>query len=164
MSFIDTLRDRNSSLSLDPGLDLTLQSVYGLLHWAGAGVGISSIFHLVVAAGVGLTTCAVWAKPIPYSLKAATLCIGSVAVTPYVQIYDLCVLSIAAAFLVRDELSFGFLPGERMVILVCFAALFFLLTPIGPIIYALILFLIVRRIATYRRGAALGRPVTVAVQ
>jgi arabinofuranan 3-O-arabinosyltransferase len=164
MSFIDTLSDRNSSLSLDPGLDLTLQSVYGLLHWAGASAGISWTLHLAVAATVGLTTCAVWAKPVSYSVKAATLCIGSVMVTPYVQIYDLCVLSIAVAFLLRNELSFGFLAGERMAILVCFAALFFLLMPIGPIIYALILSLVVRRIATYRRDAALRPPVAAAVQ
>jgi hypothetical protein len=163
-SFVETLGARNASLSLDPGLELTLQSVYGLLHWAGAGTGISWALHSAVAAIVALATCVVWARPIPYSLKAATLCIGSLAVTPYVQIYDLCVLTIAVALLIKDGLSIGFLPGERTAILVCFAALFFLLTPMGPIIYFWILFLIVRRIATFRRGAALRPPVVVAVQ
>jgi len=151
MSFFDTLRDRNASLSLDPGLELTLQSVYGLLHWAGAGTGMSWALHSTVVAIVALATCVVWARPIPYSLKAATLCIGSLAVTPYVQIYDLCVLSIAVAFLIKDGLLVGFLPGKRTAILVCFAALFFLLTPLGPIVYAFIIFLIAWRIAANRR-------------
>ena len=79
LSFIDTLGGRNSSLNLDPGLELTLQSVYGLLHWAGASDTISWISHLAVAAIVALTVGAVWAKPIPHSLKAAALCIGSLA-------------------------------------------------------------------------------------
>ena len=150
-SFIETLRDRNASLSLDPGLELTLQSVYGLLHWTGAGTGISWALHSAVVAIVALATCVVWAKSIPYSLKAATLCIGSLTVTPYVQIYDLCVLSIAVAFLIKDGLLAGFLPGERTAILVRFAALFFLLTPLGPIVYAFIIFLIAWRIAAYRQ-------------
>ena len=113
---------------------------------------------------MALAICVVWARPIPYSLKAATLCIGSLAITPYVQIYDLCALSIAVAFLIKDGLSVGFLPGERTAILICFAALFFLLNPVGPIVYALILSLIVRRIAIYRGDAALRPPVGVAVQ
>ena len=73
------------------------------------------------------------------------------AVTPYVQIYDLCMLPIAMAFLVRDGLSRGFLPGERTAILIVFASLFLLLFPIGPLIYALILFLIARRLFVYCR-------------
>jgi arabinofuranan 3-O-arabinosyltransferase len=149
--FIETLIDRNPSLSLDPGLELTLQSVYGLLHWAGAGVGISWAVHLTTVVVVALTLCAVWAKPIPFSLKAATLCIGSVLVTPYVQIYDLCVLGIAALFLVRDGLSRGFLPGERVSILFAFVGLFLLLTPVGPVLYVLLVFLIARRIGVYGR-------------
>jgi hypothetical protein len=153
-SFIDTLHGRNASLSLDPGLVLTLQSVYGLLRWAGAGTEISWALHAAIAAVVVLTTFVVWAKPIPYSLKAATLCIGSLAVTPYVQIYDLCMLPIAVAFLVRDGLSRGFLPGERTAILIVFASLFLLLFPIGPLIYALILFLIARRLFVYCRDTS----------
>jgi arabinofuranan 3-O-arabinosyltransferase len=159
--FIDTLLDRNANLSLDPGLELTLQSVYGLLHWAGASIAASWALHAAIAAIIAVTTFVVWAKPVPFSLKAATLCIASVAVTPYVQIYDLCVLSIAVAFLIRDGLSTGFLPGERTAILVCFAALFFLLNPIGPIVYVFILFLIVRRVAAFRRDALTRAPLAV---
>jgi arabinofuranan 3-O-arabinosyltransferase len=152
--FIDTLRDRNSSLSLDPGLELTLQSVYGMLHWSGASVGISWTLHLAIAAVVTLATCAVSAKQMPHSLRAATICIGAVAVTPYVQIYDLCVLPIAVAFFIKDGLSRGFLPGERPAILACLTGLFFLLMPVGPIIYAVLLVLVARRILAYFRSLA----------
>jgi hypothetical protein len=150
--FIDTLRDRNSSLSLDPGLELTLQSVYGMLHWAGANSGLSWTLHLTIAAALTLATCAIAAKPMPHSLKAAIICIASVAVTPYVQIYDLCVLSMAVAFLIKDGLARGFLAGERATILMSFAGLFFLLMPVGPIIYGILLLLVARRISAYYRS------------
>jgi hypothetical protein len=148
---MDSLRDRTTGLSTDEGLVLTLQSVFGLLYWAGAGAWVAWIAHISVAAAITLTTWVVWAKPAPYCLKAATLCIGSVMVTPYVQIYDLCILSSAIAFLVKDSLSRGFLPGERAAILPCWIGLFFLLKPLGVILYSVILFLIVRRIVAYDR-------------
>jgi hypothetical protein len=143
---IDSLRDRTAGLSTDEGLVLTLQSVFGLLYWAGAGARVAWIAHTSVAAAITLLTWVVWAKPVPYCLKAATLCIGSVMVTPYVQIYDLCILSIVIAFLVKDQLLRGFLPGERTAILTCWLGLFLLLKPLGLILYSIILFLIVRRI------------------
>src|SRR5208282_2418000 len=104
------------------------------VHWAGASAWVSWTVHLTVAAIVAAMVCALWAKPIPYFLKAAILCIGSVVVSPYVLAYDLCTLSIAVAFLVSDGMSRGFLPGERTGMLICFAGLFPVATPIAPII------------------------------
>jgi arabinofuranan 3-O-arabinosyltransferase len=151
-NFIDLLWHRNSSLSPD-GVGLELQSVYGLLYWAGVSTWLSWTVHLAVSIVVVIAVCAVWAKPIPYSLKAAILSIGALTVTPYVLRYDLCILSIPVAFLVKDGLSRGFLAGERTVILICIAAflLWLALVPIGAVISPVILFLIARRIVAYQR-------------
>ena len=75
-------------------------------------------------------------------------------VTPYVLRYDLSMLSIPVAFLVKDGLSRGFLAGERTVILICIAAflLWLALVPIGPVIYVALLFLIARRTMAYYRS------------
>jgi arabinofuranan 3-O-arabinosyltransferase len=156
-SFIDLLHARNSSLSQD-GVELTLQSVYGLLHWTGASTWVSWTLHLAVAIVVATLVCAAWANPIPQSLKAAILCIGALTVTPYVLQYDLCILSIAVAFLVKDGLSRGFLPGDRTAILICGAGLllWFVQTPISPVVYAVILFLTARRIMAYYRSRGTG--------
>jgi len=151
-SFIASLLGRNSSLSPDGEVELSLQSVYGLLHWAGASVWIAWAVHLTIAAIMALMVCALWAKPIPYSLKAAIICIGAVTVSPYLLAYDLCILSMAVAFLVRDGMSRGFLPGERTGLLICFAGLFPVATPIAPIVCAVLLFLIARRIVAWRSG------------
>jgi hypothetical protein len=151
VSFLHTLLDRQSTLSPDSAVPLALHSVFGLLRWVETSTGVSWGGHLIVAAIVALTVWAVWAKPIPFSLKAAVLCIGSAMVSPYILYYDLCILSIAVAFLVRDGLMRGFLPGERIVILICFAALFLVQVPIGPVVCAALFFLAARRIVAHRR-------------
>jgi hypothetical protein len=168
LSFIDAMLTRNSVWSPDGTTELNVQSVLGLLHHAGVSASIAWTVQLVVAAFVGLTVCALWSKPVPYPLKAAALCLGSVTVTPYALFYDLCVLAIAVAFFIKDALTRGFLPGERTIILVCWAGLFLARTPVGPIVCAALLFLTARRIVAYRRdlvapasdaqvGLALGR-------
>ena len=155
-SFVDAILTRNSMWSPDGTTELNVQSVLGLLHRAGVSASIAWAVQLAIAAIVGLAVCVLWSKPVPYSLKAAALCVGSVTVTPYALFYDLCVLTMAVAFLVKDALARGFLPGERTMILLCWAGLFLARTPIGPIICAALLFLIARRIWAYH-----GNPVAV---
>jgi Glycosyltransferase family 87 len=150
-SFFHTLLDRESGLSPNAAVPLALHSVFGLLRWIHAGAWISWVGHLTVAAIVTLAVAVIWAKPVPYSLKAASVCIGSVLVTPYILFYDLCILSIAVAFLVRDGISRGFLPGERTVLLLLFASLFLVAVPIGPVVCAALFFLTARRIVAFHR-------------
>jgi hypothetical protein len=59
--------------------------------------------------------------------------------------YDLCILSIAAAFLVKDGLSRGFLAGERTIMLLCLVGLYCPSAPVGPIVCAALLLLVFRR-------------------
>ncbi len=151
LEFLHTFRGRTSSLGLDPGLELTLQTVYGLLHWAGANSAGAWASHLVAAAIVSVTVWVLWSRPVSYSLQAAVLALGAVIVTPYVQIYDLCILTIAIAFIVRDGISRGFLPGERIVIVGVLAGLFLLLRPFGAIIGVVLLVLVLRRVAAFSR-------------
>jgi hypothetical protein len=88
-------------------------------------------------------------------LKASLLCVGSVTVSPYVLPYDLCILSIAAAFLVSDGLSNGFLSGERAALSICWASLLLLPgAPIGAIISIALLLLLGRRIMAHHPAAA----------
>jgi hypothetical protein len=138
-------------LSPDPTVPLALHSVFGLLRWLEASAPVAWCAHAFVSAIVALTVFAVWARPIPFSLKAAVLCIGLVMVSPYILFYDLCILSVAVAFLVSDGIARGFLPGERTAILICFAALFLVQVPIGPVVCAALLLLATRRIGAYHR-------------
>jgi hypothetical protein len=149
-SFLFSLSGRNASLSPDKDIQLWLESVYGLLHWAGSGKRLAWTVHLMVAIGAALAVCAVWAKPIPHALKAANLCIASLLVSPYALPYDLCILSIAAAFLMSDGLAHGFLAGERAIVLTCFVLLYCPLAPLGPVVSAVLLWLVFRRTVQVR--------------
>jgi hypothetical protein len=146
-AFVASLFDRTSGLSPQPGVELVLDTVYGLLYRAGADARLAWAVQLAVALSLAPAVYYVWAKPIPYALKAAMLSIASLLATPYVLHYDLCILSITTAFLVKDGLSRGFLAGERMIIVACFVILYFLRVPLAPIIYLILLLLIYRRVA-----------------
>jgi hypothetical protein len=128
-SFIHALVDREPSLgakaaasfssSADPlpRVPVWLDSVYGFLFTAGVSVPIAWAVQLAIAGGVATVVCWLWAKPLPHSLKAALLCSAAPLATPFVHGHDLCVLAIAGAFLVKDGLARGFLPGDRLVML-----------------------------------------------
>jgi hypothetical protein len=155
LSFPATLFNLNSGLSPDAGIYIRLESVYGVLHRAGASDALAWLVQagLVVLLAGWIST--VWAKPVAHTLKAAILCIAAVLVSPYVLHYDLCVLSIAVAFLVGDGLVRGFLPGERVLMLACFLGLFLIAEPVGPMICGTLLCLAARRICAWQsEGAA----------
>jgi arabinofuranan 3-O-arabinosyltransferase len=155
LSFPATLFNLNSGLSPDAGIYIRLESVYGVLHQAGASDTLAWLVQAGLAVLLAVWLWSVWAKPVPYALKAAILCVAAVLVSPYVLHYDLCVLSIAVAFLVSDGLVRGFLPGERILMLVCFLGLFVIAEPVGPVICAALLCLAARRIgAWHSEGAA----------
>jgi len=116
-TFIHTLVNR-------PSLGMRLESVYGFLWSAGMSRPIAWAIHLGVAGVITAVVCWVWARPLPHTLKAAGLCSAAALATPYVHGHDLCILAVAAAFLVRDGLERGFLPGDRLVMLFSWIVLF----------------------------------------
>jgi hypothetical protein len=117
-SFIHTLADRG------PSLAPRLTSVYGFLWLAGINPHIAWAIQLAVAGAVAAVVCWIWGRPLPHSLKAAALCSAAAMATPYVHGYDLCVLAIAGAFLVKDGLTRGFLPGDRAIMLFSWIVIF----------------------------------------
>ena len=154
LSFAGSLFNRTSGLSPDTEIYITLESVYGMLHRAGASDAVAWLVHAAIAVFVAVWLWTVWARPVPYALKAAILCTASVVVTPYVLHYDLCVLSIAVAFLVSDGLARGFLPGDRILLLACFLGLFVIAESVGPVICAILLCLAARRISVWHSESA----------
>jgi hypothetical protein len=151
-SFIDALTDRSSSLGPGAGPEVRLHSIFGMLHWAGASSWVAWSGQLAISVAVALGVGALWAKPIPFNLRAAFLCVGSTLVSPYALFYDLCILSIAVAFLVKDGLLRGFLPAERTALLLCWPALLLVKTPIGAVVSAILVCLCSGRIIAYCRG------------
>jgi arabinofuranan 3-O-arabinosyltransferase len=158
-SFMNSLVDRDPNLSEVPGYSIPLVSVFGFLQSSGVSERMLWTVHFSLAAIVVTIVCAVWAKPFPHSLKAAALSIGSTIVTPYVLGYDLCILSIGVAFLVKDGLSRGFLHLERAAILICCIGLILLSGPVPAIISIVLLVLVLRRALCCAKEVPMQQPV-----
>ncbi len=152
--FAQSLREHNPATFLPSyKLEAMNQTVFGLAHWAGAGVAAAWSAHLAVAIPVAALACAIWLRPGSYPLKAAAFSLAALIATPYMLIYDLSALSVPGAFLVADALVSGFLAGERVALLGCFLALFgFALMPVGPLVMLVMLGLAMRR-ASYAASA-----------
>lgn len=94
-----------------------LQSFYALLH--GWGVGEATAMAVQGTLILGLAGGVAWAfaRPLRFPVQAALLAAASLLATPYGYVYDLPVLAVAAAFLVRD----GCRPGDGWILAVALA-------------------------------------------
>jgi arabinofuranan 3-O-arabinosyltransferase len=159
-AFFGALSDRARSLSDTPheAFAAALVSVFGTLRSLGVSPQISWSAQLAVTTVVALTVCVLWARPIPYALKAAALAIGSLLASPHAHGYDACILTIGVAFLVKDGLARGFLPKERGIMLGCWATLFLLTGPVPALVCVVLLVLVLRRLRQLpqRNAAAPG--------
>lgn len=133
------------TLMPDANLRTTLQTVFGLFEWAGAPLPVAWAAQGAISLAATVLICLIWRQNLPYAVKAAALAAGTLLVTPYLLAYDLVVLSIAVAFLLREALASGFQPGERLLLLGAFALLFLFERPVGAFVLAIVFGLILRR-------------------
>jgi Glycosyltransferase family 87 len=155
-AFAGALEDRAVQLSDAPqqAFAFAMISIFGVLQTLKVPAALSWVAQLAVSAAVVATVWALWARRIPYSLKAAALAAGALLASPHAHGYDACILTIAVAFLVEDGLARGFLPRERGTILGCWLALFLLTGPVPAIVCVVLLIRVVQRVLQFREGAA----------
>jgi hypothetical protein len=89
-----------------------LQSVFGLVRVAGGGVELAWLLHGAAMLGMAVWACLAWAGRQPFAIKAAVLSAGALIAAPYAYMYDVMILAVPIAFLLRDGRERGFLPGE----------------------------------------------------
>lgn len=89
-----------------------LQSLYSMVRYLGGSEQLAWIFQWVLTASVAITLVAIWRSNVRYSLKAASLAVGTLLTTPYLFLYDMTVLAIPVAYLVRLGLAQGFRSYE----------------------------------------------------
>ncbi|MEL6378003.1 MAG: glycosyltransferase family 87 protein, partial [Pseudomonadota bacterium] len=111
-----------------------MQSLFSAVRMWGGSILIAYIAQAVLIVSVTLATIWIWRSKIDYELKAASLMVGALLVSPYVYDYDLVLLAPAALFLIRHSLRSGFAPYEQ------FGLAFVWLVPILARPSALVLF------------------------
>jgi hypothetical protein len=89
-----------------------LQSLFSLVRYLGGPEQLAWALQWILTATVAVVLVMMWRSRVSYSLKAAALATGILLVTPYLFMYDMMVLAVAVAFLVRIGLKSGFCPYE----------------------------------------------------
>jgi hypothetical protein len=155
-AFIQSLPVASQAALADGRADWAkLQSVFAVVRLMGGGGSLAWAVHFTFAAVIAIVLCALWHSKISYELKAAALATGTLLVTPYLFLYDLVVLAVPMAFLVRIGWSSGFLPGELTTI--AFASLLVLIFPLVTAPVGLAAILVVALLIAIRvRHAASG--------
>jgi hypothetical protein len=85
-----------------------MQSIFALVRYFGGTEQLAWVFQWIMSGAVAVLLALMWRSRIGYPLKAAALAAGTLLITPYLFLYDMVVLAIAVAFLVRIGLSHGF--------------------------------------------------------
>jgi hypothetical protein len=85
-----------------------MQSIFALVRYFGGTEQLAWLFQWIMSAAVAVVLALMWRSRVSYPLKAAALAAGTLLITPYLFLYDVMVLAIAVAFLVRIGLNGGF--------------------------------------------------------
>jgi hypothetical protein len=94
----------------------TLQSIFGAVRMWGGSVDVAYMSQAVVAIYAACAVVWVWQSTRPFALKAATLAVGCLMVSPYLLQYDLVLLALPTAWLAMEGFEKGFLPYEKVVL------------------------------------------------
>ena len=142
-----------------------LQSVFSMVRYFGGTEALAWAFQWVLTAAVTVVLVTIWRSPVRYSLKAAALAVGTLLTTPYLFMYDMMILAIPVAFLVRIGLREGFWPYE-LPALGCAVLLLivFMLSgiPVGLAANLLVAGLVLRRAGSWWRRESAASPAAVA--
>jgi alpha-1,2-mannosyltransferase len=147
-------------------LMLTARSVYetGRIHFSGyitvfgaarlVGVPAGAAYALQGAVSVAVALCVAWLWRAGASLpvRVAALAAGTLLFVPLALFYDLMLLSVGMAWLVRQGLAEGFRPGEKLLLAVPYvvagaarASSEWLGVPLGPLAAGAVLCLCLMR-------------------
>jgi hypothetical protein len=89
-----------------------IQSIFSAARNWGADIKTAYAIQIALAAMLAATLAWLWHSDAAFELKASALATASLLTTPYVLDYDLVVLAIAIAFLVRHGFARGFRDCE----------------------------------------------------
>jgi arabinofuranan 3-O-arabinosyltransferase len=135
-----------------------LQSLFALVRFLGGSEPLAWIFQWILSGTVAVGLVLIWRSRVDYSLKAASLAVGTLLITPYLFMYDMMVLAIPVAFLVRIGLETGFRRYELPALgcaLALILSFIFLMAPVGLGATLIVAGLIVGRIGPcWRREQA----------
>ncbi|MBX9710906.1 MAG: DUF2029 domain-containing protein [Xanthobacteraceae bacterium] len=128
-----------------------MQSVLSLTRFLGGSDRLAWILQWGMTASVMLALIVLWRSRVSYEIKAAALATGALLATPYLYLYDMVVLAIPMALIVRMGLASGFRNHELAALGMAVALLVlfpFVVMPVGLGATLIVAWLIARRAVT----------------
>jgi hypothetical protein len=148
-------------LSEGTGSWLRLQSVFAMVRSLGGNEQLAWGMQGAAIAIVAIVLAIMWRSKVRYEMKAAALAAGTLLCSPYVYMYDLSVLAIAVAYLVRIGCQDGFRSHEPYAlafVLALLASFPFLQVPVGLAATLAVFGLVLARARAPRHGALASGP------
>jgi arabinofuranan 3-O-arabinosyltransferase len=138
-----------------------LQTAFGAVCSLGGGETLAWTAQGLAALIAAAAVAALWRSRAPYEIKAAALGTGALLVTPYLYTYDLAVLAVPLAFLIRLGRAQGFAAHELAGVgCACLLILIFILpfmkAPVGFLAVLIVAVLIAHRVFVARAPFALA--------
>jgi arabinofuranan 3-O-arabinosyltransferase len=138
-------------------------SVYGSARLIGLGHTAAVSVQVVVALAAAISVWFAWRRSEDMVVRALVLVGGALLITPFALSYDLTLLVVPCAFLIREGLKNGFLPYEKVALFLVIGLsastsplAIWLGLPVAPLLPLLTLFLGLRRLATENASAQTG--------
>lgn len=125
-----------------------MQSALSLTRFLGGSDRLAWTLQWSVTGIVAVALVALWRSRVPFEIKAAALATGTLLATPYLYLYDMVVLAIPMALIVRMGLAKGFLNHELAALGVATALLVsfqFVVAPVGLMASLIVAWVIARR-------------------
>jgi arabinofuranan 3-O-arabinosyltransferase len=137
-----------------------LQSVFALVRAHGGSEPLAWTVQGMVSLSLAIGLAWLWQSRVAFELKAAALAAGALLATPYLFMYDLVVLAVAVAFLLRFALAREFLTGIESAALAAAGALIliypYVKTNVGLAAVVIVMVLVVHRASAEARTALAG--------
>jgi hypothetical protein len=135
-----------------------LQSVFALVRAHGGSETLAWTVQGVVSLLLAVGLVWLWKGRVAFDLKAAALAAGALLATPYLFMYDLVVLAVAVAFLLRLALAREFLSGIEIAALAAAGALIliypYVKTNVGLAAVVIVMVLVMYRAFAEARSAS----------
>jgi arabinofuranan 3-O-arabinosyltransferase len=150
-----------SALAEGRGDFAKMQSVFTAVRWLGGSETLAWTLHGAALAAVAILVCALWRSRTSFEMKAAALATAALLATPYLYLYDLVVLAVPMAFLIRAGAERGQLRGEMAGLgVACLLIIVYPLVkaPVGLAAILVVGALILRRVPAERATHSGGAP------
>ncbi len=130
-----------------------IETPFGAARLLGFPAGSAYALQLVAAVAMAGLTALIWQRRMSQPLRCASLLTATLLAVPLALLYDKLLLLVAIGWLVREASAHGFLPWEKLVLLLVWPTSLVtwvvgtgLHLPLGPVISGAVLVLCIRRV------------------